>query len=138
MGRNQIDKCARMQALRGGWPETFSGVYAPEEMDRAIAQDLTASEMVEQEREDRRKKTIAMLDDEYPFVDHEGTLKFISAGRYGDDILIAAHKCIKPEELESMMVRNREGLQRFWAKHKDDALQVRQELDKIGAGLKKS
>jgi phage recombination protein Bet len=138
MPRNQIAKCARAQALRGGWPETFSGVYAPEEMDRAVAQDFTASEMVEQEREERRKKTISMLDDEYPFVDSEGTLKFISAGRYGDDILIAAHKCIKPEELESMMVRNREGLQRFWAKHKDDALQVRQELDKIAGALRTS
>lgn len=135
MGRNQIDKCARMQALRGGWPETFSGVYAPEEMDRAVAQDLTASEMVEMEREQRRMKVIAMSDDEYPFVDNEGTLSFIPAGRYGDHILGTARCFEKRADLEGMEIRNREGLQRYWAKHKDDALSVRAELDKIRTKL---
>jgi len=135
MPRNQIAKCARMQALRGGWPETFSGVYAQEEMDRAILQDLTASEMVELEREDRRKKTIAMLDDEFPFVDHQGTMTFIAAGRYGDDVIMAGRNCSSIAELDAMMTRNREGLQRFWAKHKDDALSVRAELEKLRAKL---
>lgn len=135
MGRNQIDKCARMQALRGGWPETFSDVYAPEEMDCAVAQDLTASEMVDMEREQRRMKIIAMSDDEYPFVDNQGTLSFIAAGRYGDHIIGSARCFEKRSDLESMEIRNREGLQRFWAKHKDDALSVRSELDKIRAGL---
>lgn len=135
MGRNQIDKCARMQALRGGWPETFSGVYAPEEMDRAVAQDMTASEMVEMEREDRRKKIIAMSDDEYPFVDNEGTLSFIAAGRYGDHIISAARCFDAAADLDGMSIRNREGLQRFWARHKDDALSVRAELEQIRAKL---
>lgn len=137
MARNQIDKCARMQALRGGWPETFSGVYAPEEMDRAVAQDLTASEMVEMEREERRKKIIAMSDDEYPFVSNEGTLSFIAAGRYGDYIINSARCFETIADLDSMKVRNREGLQRYWAKHKDDALSVNAELDKIRAAIVK-
>lgn len=137
MGRNQIDKCARMQALRGGWPETFSGVYAAEEMDRAIAADMTASEMVEMEREDRRKKIIAMSDDEYPFVDHEGTLSFIPAGRYGDHVLGVARCCEKLAEFDSMKIRNRDGLQRYWAKHKDDALSINAELEKIRGALSK-
>lgn len=135
MPRNQIAKCARMQALRGGWPETFSGVYAPEEMDRAVANDMTASEMVEMEREDRRKKIIAMSDDEYPFVDHEGTLSFVPAGRYGDHVLGAARCCEKLAEFDSMKIRNRDGLQRYWARHKDDALSVSAELEKIRAGI---
>ncbi len=138
MGRNQIDKCARMQALRGGWPETFSGVYAPEELDRAIAQDLTASEMVEMEREERRMKSIAMSDDEYPFVDHEGTMTFIPAGRYGDRVIMTARNCTETAELDSMKIRNREGLQRFWARHKDDALSVNAELEKLRGALVKS
>lgn len=135
MARNQIAKCARMQALRGGWPETFSGVYAQEEMDRAITSDQTASEMVEQEREQRRMKSIAMSDDEYPFVDHAGTLTFIPAGRYGDHIIMTARNCTEAAELDSMKIRNREGLQRFWAKYKDDALSVNQELEKVRSGL---
>ncbi len=131
MGRNQIDKCARMQALRGGWPETFSGVYAAEEMDRAIVQDRTASEMVEAEREQRRMKSIAMSDDEYPFVDHEGTMTFIPAGRYGDRILMTARNCTEAAELDAMKARNREGLKRFWARHKDDGLTINTELEKV-------
>lgn len=137
MPRNQIAKCARMQALRGGWPETFSGVYAPEEMDRAVAQDLTASEMVEMEREQRRMKTIAMSDDEYPFVDHDGRLTFLAAGRYGDHILMTGRNCTEVVELDGMQIRNREGLQRFWARHKDDALHVRKELESMRTALVK-
>src|SRR5262249_17891197 len=72
MGRNQIAKCARMQALRGGWPALFSGVYAQEEFDRAIAADLTASEMVEMEQQERRARAISMSSDEYPWVNDEG------------------------------------------------------------------
>lgn len=135
MPRNQIAKCARMQALRGGWPETFSGVYAAEEMDRAVTLDLTASEMVEMEREDRRKKIIAMSDDEYPFVDSEGTLSFIPAGRYGDHLIGAARCCEKLPEFDSMKIRNRDGLTRYWAKHKDDALSINAELEKIRVAL---
>lgn len=137
MARNQIAKCARMQALRGGWPETFSGVYAQEEMDRAVLADATASELVEHEREQRRMKSIAMSDDEFPFVDHQGTLTFLPAGRYADHILLNAHNCSELAELDGLQTRNREGLQRFWAKHKDDALQVRKEIDGIRAELAK-
>jgi len=137
MPRNQIAKCARMQALRGGWPETFSGVYAPEEMDRAVAQDMTASEMVEMEREQRRMKVIAMSDDEYPFVDNEGTLSFIAAGRYGDHIISSARCYEKASDIEAMLIRNRDGMQRYWAKHKDDALSIRAELDKLMMASKK-
>lgn len=135
MPRNQIAKCARMQALRGGWPETFAGVYASEEMDRTVAQDLTASEMIEMEREDRRKKIIAMSDDEYPFVDAAGTLSFIAAGRYGDHIIGDARCCVDAEAFDSARIRNREGLARYWAKHKDDALAVNKQLEQIRADL---
>lgn len=135
MPRNQIAKCARMQALRGGWPETFSGVYAQEELDRAVVADVTASEMVEAEREQRRMKSIAMSDDEFPFVDHEGTLTFLPAGRYGDHILMTARNCTDAAELEGMKTRNREGLQRFWARHKDDALAVNKEFETLRAAL---
>lgn len=37
MGRVMIAKCAESQALRKGWPEDLSGVYAEEEMARAWA-----------------------------------------------------------------------------------------------------
>lgn len=137
MPRVMLAKCATMVALRSGWPETFSGAYAEEEMDRVRSLDVSASEMVEQEQEQRRMKTIAMSDDEYPFVDHNGTLTFMPAGKYADYIIMSARNCTEAAELEGLKTRNREGLQRFWAKHKDDALAVRQELEKIGAALAK-
>lgn len=137
MPRNQIAKCARMQGLRGGWPETFSGVYAPEEMDRTAAIDATASEMVDMEREAHRARLVSMVDDEYPFVDHQGTLTFIPAGRYGSEVITAARNCTTAGEFDSMKIRNREGLQRFWVKHKSDALEINKELESIRAQLSK-
>lgn len=135
MGRVMIAKCANMVALRAGWPETFAGLYGEEEMELAKVLDQTASEMVEAEREHRRMKSIAMSDDEYPFVDHEGTLTYIPAGRYGDHVISAARREETVAGLDSMKTRNREGLQRFWAKHKDDALTVSAELEKIRVRL---
>jgi hypothetical protein len=76
-------------------------------------------------------KTIAMSDDEYPFVDDTGHLSFIPAGRYADQIIMHARNCTTADELEGLKTRNREGLQRFWARHKDDALAVRKELDAL-------
>lgn len=137
MQRVMLAKCANMVALRAGWPETFAGAYAEEEMDRAKIQDVTASEAVEMEREQRRMKTIAAFDDEFPTVDSEGTLKFIPAGRYGDHIIEQAHCCESLAELEEMRSRNREGLQRFWAKHKADALEVNRQIEAARASLAK-
>jgi phage recombination protein Bet len=137
MPRVMLAKCANMVALRSGWPETFDGVYAEEEMEHVQVQDRSASEMVEMEREQRRMKTIAMSDDEYPFVDNTGHLSFIPAGRYADHIIQHARLCATEDDLEGMKTRNREGLQRFWARHKDDALAVRKELDAMPAKLAK-
>jgi hypothetical protein len=40
-------------------------------------------------------------------------------------------------ELDAMRIRNRDGLQRFWAKHTGDALQVKKALEAIAADLSK-
>jgi phage recombination protein Bet len=137
MPRVMLAKCANMVALRAGWPETFDGVYGEEELDRQRAADLSASEMVEQEREARRMKSIAMSDDELPLVGDDGLLSFLPVGRYGDHILMNARNCTELSELDAVQSRNREGLQRFWAKYKDDALQVRKQIDEIRSQLAK-
>lgn len=137
MGHVMIAKCANSAALRAGWPAVFAGVYSEEEFDRSNVIDLTATEMVEQEREQRRMKSIAMSDDEYPFVDHEGTLTFMPAGRYADHIIMNARNCTELAELDGMKTRNREGLARFWTKHKDDALEINAEIERLRAALVK-
>src|SRR3546814_17853676 len=58
MGRVMIAKCAEAQALRKGWQEDLSGVYAPEEMARAEAEDKSAAEQVEEFQQDQRLKEI--------------------------------------------------------------------------------
>jgi phage recombination protein Bet len=131
MGRNQIAKCARMQGLRGGWPETFSGVYAEEEMDRARVADLTASEMVDMEREERRAKAISMSTDEYPWVTNEGELIFVPAGKFSDHVCKVLREGKSAEEIDTILVRNREGMARFWKVHKDEALMLRKEVDGV-------
>lgn len=137
MPRVMLAKCANMVALRSGWPETFAGAYAEEELDRVQAQDMTASEMVEAEREQHRMKVIGSLENEFAVVDAAGTLTYVPAGRYGDQILQMARCCETPEELDAMRSRNRDGMQRFWAKHKSDALQVKGDLEAIYASLVK-
>lgn len=135
MPRVMIAKCATMQALRAGWPDTFGGVVAEEEMDRAKALDLTATEIVEREFEERRMHAIAASSDEYPWVGNDGNLVFVSAGQFGSHVLNIAHGCKTKQDLDTIKVRNREGLKRYWAKHKDDALQINKELEAIAAKL---
>jgi phage recombination protein Bet len=87
MGRKMLAKCARMEALRAGWKE-YSGVYGEEEFHRAIAEDKSASELVEQDREDRRMKLIGASKTDYWIADNDGNISTVSAGQYGDNLPI--------------------------------------------------
>lgn len=58
MGRVMIGKCAEGAALRRAFPDDFAGLYVEEELDRAHIIDLTAAEMVEQAREEKRAEMI--------------------------------------------------------------------------------
>jgi phage recombination protein Bet len=44
MPRRMITKCAEALALRKGWPEELSDIYASEEMDRATGEDATPTQ----------------------------------------------------------------------------------------------
>lgn len=136
MPRLMITKCATMQALRAGWPDIFGGVYAEEEMDRAKAtDDMDATQVLELESEQKRRAAIAAVADEHPFVDDKGEMTFIPAGRFVDHVLNYAHGCKTAEELAALQSRNRHSLQRFWASHKNDALHLNQELEKLHTKL---
>ena len=64
MGRIMLAKCAEAQALRRGWPEDLSGIYAPEEMARADAIDVTPSDAAEHHETEERRKLVAILTDQ--------------------------------------------------------------------------
>ena len=131
MGRIMIAKNATMVALRAGWPETFEHVYSEEEMDRSRVLDLDATALIEHEQQERRQKQIAMDQNELPFVDDDGALMFMQAGVFADLIIKLARDYATSEQLASMRSRNREGLRRFWAMNKNDALELHEELEKI-------
>lgn len=138
MPRIMLAKCATMQALRAGWPEQYGGLVAEEEVDKQRFLDLTATEIIEKTQEEARQIAIGAKNDEFPFIDHEGRLTFLAAGSYPDAFLRFAHNCTEVSELSDMLVRNREGMNRFWAKHKGDALELKAQLEKREAELKKN
>jgi phage recombination protein Bet len=129
MPRLMIAKCATMQALRAGWPETFSGVYAEEEMDKAIALDKSASELVEMEREEQRARAVSMSKDEYPWIGGDGHLHFIKSGQFADEVIKAVRDCSSVGAAEMLLDRNKESMQRFWVSHKSDALDLKKNVE---------
>jgi len=133
-----LTKCATMQALRAGWPDQFGGVYGEEELHRAIMQeDMDATEIIEAEKENQRRIAIGARNNELPLVDHEHKLVFVAAGAFADAILRFARNCTELRELEGFLIRNTEGMNRYWAHYKNDALEMKKELEAIKANLAK-
>lgn len=131
MGRVMLLKCAEAQALRAGWPDVFSGLYAEEEMDQARtreATDITPSEEVKQEAIHRRqtalgKPGVMMV------MDDSGKLERVPMGEVADRAmeLIAGRE---PEEVYRWYERNLEPLREFWAHSPNDALEVKKAYER--------
>jgi phage recombination protein Bet len=128
MPRLMIAKCAEMQALRAGWPEQFQGLYDEAEMDRTKVLDLTATEIVEQERRDHRMRAIGGKDSITVWWDDGFALENIPDGQFADRV--AEHiKATHPGKIAKWQDANRAGLQMFWARHPGDALALRKMID---------
>ncbi len=124
-----IAKCATMQALRAGWPSVYGGLYDEAEVDKQRAADRSATEAVEEFQQQQRAAIAGAKNDEYPTVSADGNLIFVSAGRLIDHFLAEARGYKTVAAFDAMMTRNRECFTRFWAMHKDDALQLKAELE---------
>lgn len=122
-----LAKCAEAQALRAGWPDQFGGVYAAEEMDQAIAADMTASEVVAAEeqriREDRVSAGKSILT-----TFSCGVLERVAIGEFCDRALDHL-RSLEPEAVHAWSVQNREPLREFWAVAPNDALALRKEIE---------
>ncbi len=124
-----IAKCATMQALRAGWPSVYGGLYDEAEVDKMRTADRSAMEAVEEFQQQQRAAIAGAKNDEYPTVSADGTLAFVPAGRLVDHFLAEARGYKTVATFDAMMTRNRECFTRFWAMHKDDALQLKAALE---------
>jgi phage recombination protein Bet len=132
MPRLMIAKCAEMQALRAGWPEQFTGLYDEAEMDRAKVLDLSASEIVEQERQDNRMRAIGGKDSITVWWGEEFALENVPDGQFADRV--AEHvKSLHPGKVSKWQDANRAGLQMFWARHPGDALVLKKMIEAAAA-----
>jgi len=128
-----ISKCAEMPALRAGWPEEYTGLYGEEEMDRAKIIDLSATEIVEQEREEHRLRAVGAKDAITVTWGDNWTLENVPVGKFADRAL----EFINSEPADKVTKwsdANREPLREFWARSPADALEVKKALEaKIGS-----
>lgn len=127
-----LAKCAEAQALRRGWPEDLSGIYAPEEMDKSRLEDIietTATEVADQFISD--KKLEAMGGKNVYTVQWEPTapLEQVPAGAFADRVAEFVSKCQSLPDLIGWKETNTTTLNRFWAEHKSDALALKKIME---------
>ena len=128
MPRLMIAKCAEMQALRAGWPEEFTGLYDEAEMDRAKVLDLSASEIVEHERQENRLRAIGGKDSITVWWDEGFALENVPDGHFFDRV--SEHlRTLHPAKVAKWADSNRAGLQMFWARHPGDALELKKRIE---------
>lgn len=128
MPRLMIEKCAQMQALRAGWPEQFTGTYDEAEMDRAKVLDLTASEVVEKEREDNRMRAIGAANSITVTWGDNWALENVPVGKFADEVMRFIRES-SPDTVAKWQDVNREPLKRFWALQPGDALALKKEIE---------
>lgn len=135
MPRHMIAKCAEAQALRKGWPSTFSGLFVAEEMDQATI-DLSPSEWVEREAKQEREKRIGH-GKSAPFVWKVGdTIEMVPLGSVADRITGHLRSEVhSSSELDWWKRTNAEGMRSFWAESPNDALEVKKIIEARAAEL---
>lgn len=130
MPRVMIAKCAEAQALRAGWPDQFSGVYVQEELDKAVAEDRTASEIVERQEQEHRLRLTAGIGNVMIVWKAGDPMDPVATGSLADRIVAWLSDDVRTaEEIEQFAAMNVHSLREFWAKSKNDALEVKKAMD---------
>jgi phage recombination protein Bet len=132
MARLMLAKCAEASAIRRGWPEDLSAIYADEELDRAKTLDLTATEIAEKANVESRLAMIGGVD--AILFDMGDGLERIPLGKAADMIL-DRFKSMQPHEVLQWRNINKVTFNEFWARAKTDALAVKREIERIEKGL---
>lgn len=121
-----ITKCAESQALRAGWPETFSNLYTEEEMDRLAEQASASQALAEYQRQEREKriggKGVLMV------FDDAGKLEKLPIGQVMDRCLEFIRSA-EPLDVHKFRLRNEQPLRDFWAESPHDALELKKAME---------
>lgn len=125
MPRLMLAKVAEAQALRRGWPDDMGGIYAEEELSRALVIDATATEMVERHHEDQRQKRLGGSEAVMLFVGPEQPLERVERGKLADRLLAIYREADSVDLIDWFRRANQEPLKQFWAWSPGDALEVK-------------
>ena len=129
MPRLMLAKCATMQALRAGWPDQFGGLYCEEELDRAKALELAASELADRAQEEGRLIAVAGKD-AITVSFGDWNLENVPIGAFADRALAWIQAPgRRPHEVAQWAAANREPLRIFWAKSPTDALALKKVIE---------
>lgn len=134
--RGQLAKCAEALALRKGWPDDFSNVYAEEEVDRSRLLDLTATEIMEETARAERKALLGGPSILVDWCDGE-PLEAVPVGRFTDRFLEFQQSCLAEDDFEWLVLwedRNRMGLREFWAHNSGEGLEIKRHLEEARKG----